>query len=56
MLLALTTLQAVVLVTHQLQYLREAHHIFVLAGGRCNPSLVLMILPGYKSEAALIIF
>ena len=57
MLLALTVLQAVVLVTHQLQYLREADQIIVLAGGRCNPSLVLMkILPGCKNEAALIIF
>ena len=57
MLLALTVLQAVVLVTHQLQYLREADQIIVLAGGRCTPSLVLMkILPEYKSEAALIIF
>ena len=57
MLLALTIPQAVVLVTHQLQYLREAHQIIVLAGGRCTHSLVLMkLLPEYKSEAALIIF
>ena len=29
-------LQAVLLVTHQLQYLREADEIVVLAGGRCG--------------------
>lgn len=42
MLPALTILQAVVLVTHQLQYLSEADQIIVLAGGRYTPSLVLM--------------
>ena len=30
-----TPMQAVLLVTHQLQYLREAYDIVVLAGGRC---------------------
>ena len=30
-----TPVQAVLLVTHQLQYLREADEIVVLAGGRC---------------------
>ena len=57
MLPALTILQAVVLVTHQLQYLSEADQIIVLAGGRYTPSPVVMkTSPGFKSEAALIIY